>query len=495
MEPPSKRIAVILIHGIGEQIPMETIDGFVTAAWVIDDEAQWPPPADERGGDVWFKPDPVTGSRELRRITTRWTRSRLNPADKGPRVDFFEFYWADLGQGSTLGQVWDWLRTLLVRLPSMVPPGLMSAWLLLWAAAVSVGLLSLFTILPWPGGWWHWILAAAALAVGYLMQSIVAPYAGEVARYVRAEPRNIAMRAAIRDRGLQLLRALHDGKTYERIIVVGHSLGSIIAYDLISLLWAERERALRVKETDAVFKQLRAVEIAAHALEDAKGAEIEDRRTAYREAQRVLRLSLRSGGADGDEAKRTADEEWLISDFVTLGSPLTHAQFLLAGDARALRSRIDRWLFPTDFPQFERVDTEQMEKIEDRPVPPTPDILGPAGGLFSYFFEKPETWSIHDAAPFAAVRWTNVYDPHHLIFQGDIISGPLASVFGRGIRDINLQDLRGPAGEFTHTLYWSLPEGLDWTVATDRARANALPHIRVLHKALNLLDRPDGEIW
>lgn len=493
MDPPSKRIAVVLIHGIGEQIPMETIDGFVSAAWVIDDRAQWPPPQDERGGDIWFKPDAITGSHELRRITTRWTRSKPNGTDKGSRVDFFEFYWADLGQGSTVEQVWDWLRTLLIRSPSMVPPGLMSAWLLLWAAAVSVALLSLFAVLPWPGGWWHWGLAGAAAVVGYLMQSIVAPYAGEVARYTRAEPRNIAMRAAIRDRGLQLLRALHDGKTYERIVVVGHSLGSIIAYDLIALLWAEREQAMRMKESDAVFGQLRAVEITAHALEDAGGEDIDDRRMAFREAQRLLRLSLRSGGATGADAQRPADEEWLISDFVTLGSPLTHAQFLLARDADDLRSRIERWLFPTNVPQFERIDTEQMQKLEDRPVPPGPEILGPEGGLFSYFFG--DIWSIHDAAPFAAVRWTNVYDPHHLIFWGDIISGPLAPVFGKGIRDINLQVLRGGAHEFTHTLYWSLPEGCDWRKANDRAQANALPHIRVLHQALDLLDRPDREIW
>jgi hypothetical protein len=217
------------------------------------------------------------------------------------------------------------------------------------------------------------------------MQSIVAPYIGEVARYVRAEPRNIAMRAAIRDRGLQLLRALHDGRTYERIVVVGHSLGSIIAYDLISLLWAERERAMRMKENELAFRQLRAVEIAAHALASASRTEIEDRRTDYREAQRELRLSLRNGGASGAEAQRSADEEWLISDFVTLGSPLTHAGFLLGRDPAELRNRIDRWLFPTDLPQFERIDSEQMAKIKDRPLPPSLEVLGPDGGLFSYF--------------------------------------------------------------------------------------------------------------
>jgi hypothetical protein len=31
---------------------------------------------------------------------------------------------------------------------------------------------------------------------------------------------------------------------------------------------------------------------------------------------------------------------------------------------------------------------------------------------------------LHRAAPFAVVRWTNIYDPAKLVFFGDIIGGP-----------------------------------------------------------------------
>jgi hypothetical protein len=147
-----KKTAVIFAHGMGEQIPMETLGGFVDAAWVINDDAHCSPPPDENAADIWFKPDRVTGSHELRRITTRWTKSKVNEADKGSRIDFFEFYWADLAEGTTVQEVWDWLRALLVRWPSQVPSGLMGAWLLLWAAAAIVALLSLLALLPWPGG-------------------------------------------------------------------------------------------------------------------------------------------------------------------------------------------------------------------------------------------------------------------------------------------------------------------------------------------------------
>ena len=167
---------------------------------------------------------------------------------------------------------------------------------------------------------------------------------------------------------------------------------------------------------------------------------------------------------------------------MTLGAPLTHAQFLLARDKHDLDEKIDRWLFPTSPPQFEPIESEQLAKINARPVPPSPIVLGPTGGLFSYFIAAPETWSMHHAAPFAAVRWTNIYDPHRLIFAGDIISGPLAPVFGSGIRDINLKGLRGQSACFSHTLYWSVPKG--------RTSSAGLPQIEALQRAINLLDQP-----
>jgi hypothetical protein len=477
-----KKIAVLITHGMGEQIPMETLTAFVQAAWVTNTDAQWAPPPDERPEEIWFKPDPVAGSHELRRITTRWTKSSADPRAKGPRVDFFEFYWADLAEGTTVQEVWDWLRTLLVRWPSQVPKGLMSAWLLMWAATLVIAALLLFAALPWPGGWWHAGLAAAAAVIGYFMQSIVSPYLGDVARYVRADPRNIKMRAAIRDRGLRLLRSIHDSGVYERVIVVAHSLGTVIAYDLIALLWAERGKAMLIEESEPLFGKLRAVEEAAHALV-AAGSDHESELQAFRDAQRGFRRGLRSGGEDGTQNARATDEQWLISDFVTLGAPLTHAQFLLARDKPDLDEKIRRWLFPTSPPQFEPIESEQLAKINARPVPPSPAILGPKGGLFSYFIAAPETWSMHHAAPFAAMRWTNIYDPHRLIFAGDIISGPLAPVFGRGIRDINLKELRGQSPCFSHTLYWSVPEG--------RTTSAGLPQIEALQRAINLLDRPD----
>jgi hypothetical protein len=485
MPGPPKKIAVVVAHGMGEQIPMETLRGFVEAAWITNKDAQWSrTPADESPGDIWFMPDAQTGSLELRRITTRWTNSRTAPDARGPRVDFFEFYWADLAQGTTAQEIWDWLRTLLWRRPGQVPQGLMGAWIALWAAAGVVSLLSLLAVWPWAHGWVHAVFAAAAAASAYVVQYVVSPYVGDVARYVRAAPRNIAMRHKIRDRGLKLLQNLHDSGSYERIIMVAHSLGSIVAYDLVSLFWAGRRDALTIREDEPAFQKLRAVEEAAHMLAAANDADRPRMLNAYREAQRRLRLAMRSGGEDGTGRVRKPNEEWLISDLVTLGSPLTHAAFLLASDAGDLTDKVNRWLFPTNWPQFQMIQTEQRKKIDDRPTPPTLQVLGHGGGLFSYFLKPPGQWSLHHSAPFAAVRWTNIHDPHRPLLKGDIVSGPLAPIFGAGIRDISLKDLRGQSSRFSHTLYWK--PGAD--EAANR-------HIEALRKAIDLVDTPDGDLW
>jgi hypothetical protein len=96
--------AIAVIHGMGEQMPMDTIKSFVRAVWETDPEItakDLPNPA-----AVWSKPDLRTGSCELRRITTRESRhSDMFP--RGVRSDFYELYWADLSGGSTWSQVQD----------------------------------------------------------------------------------------------------------------------------------------------------------------------------------------------------------------------------------------------------------------------------------------------------------------------------------------------------------------------------------------------------
>jgi hypothetical protein len=471
--------AVVLIHGMGEQIPMDTIKDFVDAVWRKDDAIT--PCGLPHPTEVWSKPDVRTGSLELRRITTRESIASPPEFPAGVRTDFYELYWADLTAGATWDSLKAWVSDLLFRPLSRVPPDVRPAWLVLWFGSLVVVALAVLAVLP-PTLWkdtplaalagWQW-LVAAAIAITALVHRMGTSTFGRVVRYTRANPDNIAARAAVRDRGLKLLRALHDGPHYRRIIIVAHSLGTMLAHDLLSYFWAESDFARTVKEGTAEFAALCTLEHAAAQLEQAPSDPV--RLKAYLVAQRELRRLL--AGRPAPAAPNQRDPRWLISDLVTFGSPLTHAEFLVAADRADLEARKAARELPQSPPFREFLDPNVLKRAEATQAMPIANSADQTR-LISYpMVNAPDTWMLHHAAPFAAVRWTNVYDPAALVFFGDVISGPLARVFGPGIIDINLKQLRGgrQSWTFTHTKYWALDEA---------------SRIAACRQAVNLLDRP-----
>ncbi|TKB22013.1 MAG: hypothetical protein E5W69_09425, partial [Mesorhizobium sp.] len=120
--PRKRSQAVVVVHGMGEQRPMDTLRGFVQAVWSHDPArapfyAHVADPADPMGAKInqsWITPDSRTNSHELRRITT--------PYDvDGRRTDFYELYWADITQGTTRSRLAAWVTTLLWRKPADIP--------------------------------------------------------------------------------------------------------------------------------------------------------------------------------------------------------------------------------------------------------------------------------------------------------------------------------------------------------------------------------------
>ena len=78
----------------------------------------------------------------------------------------------------------------------------------------------------------------------------------------------------------------------------------------------------------------------------------------------------------------------------------------------------------------------------------------------------------HHAALFAATRWTNIYAPCRRILWGDVIGGPVAPLFGPGVKDVPLANPDG--GQWlAHTHYW------------DEGETTA-PHLAALRDALCL---------
>jgi hypothetical protein len=145
---------------------------------------------------------------------------------------------------------------------------------------------------------------------------------------------------------------------------------------------------------------------------------------------------------------------WRITDFVTLGSPLTYAPFLLARDWKDFCEAKDQREFPTCPPR--RNDQRDDDKKEGD------------GGLLRRMLPgntspRHEVRILHHGALFACTRWTNLY------FPGDIVGGPLAftadpwdpkkrvELFGIGVRDVALE---GPSArrKVSHVKYWDAEE-------------------------------------
>jgi len=457
-----KKQAVVVVHGMGEQQPMQTIRDFVKGVWMKDPKLDDP--------HFWNKPSSICQSLEQRRLTTNdplvtGTKSRL------PRTDFFEYYWAHHTVDSTLQHLKGWFFSLIWRNPRHIishhPLTLLPIYLILWLMLIFVVTYTLtvhiFTIEPanqisaaeacssFSTLCWQTIkdpvfeLLGGAILAGVTL--FLVQYFGDVARYVRASPANIEIRQNIRQGGIELLERIHKSGEYDRIILVGHSLGSIIAYDILNHLWARHN-----KFEDEAGKETKLSEQAKLLCDElcalAKDIKDEASQANYRHKQHQLFTQL------------TVDDNnnnWLISDFITLGSPLTYADVLL----------------------FSSEEQFMWRKL-DREYPTSPPVLEEDKIYYAESF-------MHHAAVFAPVRWTNIYSKTYALVFGDIISGPVSPQFSyqhddkqkskspqiSPIKEIELK-WRLLDG-FTHTKYWQV-------------LAKHEQHLINLRKELNLIN-------
>lgn len=484
----SGKTAVIIIHGIGEQVPMGTITDFVETVWTTDEtliDRDRPDPDTGRSprtrNAAWSKPDRRTDSFELRRITTEAT-------DTGRRVDFFEYYWAHRISNTTWKQVRSWFLDLMLRNPfKRVPKGLGFTWGLMWVVTLLIGVLWALTAIYRPGldgplGWG--VIGLAFVSVlGPIVMAKMVSHVGDVPRYVKAKPENIAIRESIRQNGVRLLETLmgFDGEgnlgkqPYDRIVMVGHSLGTIVAYDILTLAFARHNNRLGEKVP-------------------------QDLRQPHRAALEALIRKHRDEGTDLplDEFRKLQDQcrdeihelggLWPISDFITLGSPLAHAEFLMAQDKDSLDDAKQRRILPTCPPTLEYDGTTNLRHFSYYP---------PELNAFGDGSEPEHPRFPHHAAMFAYTKWTNFYSPHRFTIWGDVISGPICQAFGLprkgkarplcGIRDIAvLPSATGSAEDkkkrlLTHLRYWDRSVG---GVGDDKS---AIPeHIARLREALDL---------
>ncbi len=360
------------------------------------------------------------------------------------------------------------------------------------------------------GGHLHIPRVVAGL-FGALVPTVTAAIAlkfGDVPRYMVRSPRNVEETERLRTDAVQLLRRLHAARSssgkfrYERIVVIGHSLGSVIAYDALRIYWAEVSPLLRFPAelegadhavTNALARErldaMKAVERCGTQLayaglsrnmattEPDRAAAATSRdgfRSQYRRSQTRLAESLAyplpgsvaeppddAGGADPAVAR------WAVSDLVTAGSPLAHSELLMAPSLQDLVDDQVARIWPTCPPQPQRSEYEGGVDTLHYLVPS-------AGGPYP-----------HQAALFASCRWTNLF------FGRDGIGGPIAPVFGPGVQDRQV-GLPGHGSTLelvsshVHSSYWRPParksehDGYLHSVETLRAIIARPPRLRIM---------------
>lgn len=461
------RQAVVIIHGIGEQRPMTTLRGFVSSVLNFEKSHYEDDEEALKERTFWTKPDRINDSYELRKISSKGRK------DKRSTTHFYEYHWAANMRDTTLRHVLSWFWSLMWTNPAMSHWRIAILWVLLWLGSLfwffqlyltALDLIDLFKVGSFDWGslqWWVIIIPLFLLVFSRIMVDFI----GDAARYLKVDVNNIAQREAIRKNGVDLLKALHKSGDYDRIVLVGHSLGSVIAYDIITYLWIDFNKSIRLdidKDIEEVDEKLKTwgyefgnLKFGDEDLENlsnlatllTKDPDNEELRLKMQKTQSNLWLKLKH-----------EKKGWLISDLVTLGSPLTHGNILMADKNQDFLLRKEEREYPTCPPQKDGIN-------------------------YSYENGDGERY-LHHATPFAVTRWSNLY------FPGDFIGGTVNNLFGNGIEEFKVnynKNLFWKAisriSPFVHTHYWR-------SKSTPQDIANKREHeaIKQLYDAMRIAD-------
>jgi hypothetical protein len=296
-----RRVAMLVTHGMGQQVPYETLSAIAQALITqhtnkTEGSAKGQKPGDDKAGNAANDPKvnvsrvkltDEEGAPELSRAEVHLKDGSDNPVD----VHVYESYWAPLTEGQisflqTVGflysAAWNGIKTCLSRGYMSKRGRYFERWLfgnfhqmeisrrtllLLIAAVFSITLLLipaflLFTPVGLAGckkifdifkysflGWHPWlqaltVIGAVLLAVlAYWIHYFIVEYVGDVAIYVSSYKvsRFDAIRNSILNAAHTVSRQIYSAGIaddhelpYDKVVIVGHSLGSVISYDLLN---------------------------------------------------------------------------------------------------------------------------------------------------------------------------------------------------------------------------------------------------------------------
>ncbi len=146
-----------------------------------------------------------------------------------------------------------------------------------------------------------------------------------------------------------------------------------------------------------------------------------------------------------DEIK-SLENPWLISDFITIGSPLCHGAYIMAKDYAEFDRRTNYRELPLSPPKIEvKLVGKEIVKDYDRAISYLDEVVGKKSDSVTMRI-------INHSSQFAFIRWNNIY------FTNDYVGGDLNFYFGEGIKNHEFT----PNGSFrrqklpcaSHTNYW-----------------------------------------
>jgi pimeloyl-ACP methyl ester carboxylesterase len=316
----------------------------------------------------------------------------------------------------------------------------------------------------WEHGWIFWslnerysaLIAVAIILIYFAVYALfLQPFLGDAARYFRPSPGNVLVRRQIRTHAVEAIEALHKWGAYDRIIVVAHSLGTAVAYDMLRTYFSRVNNVLPApSKLEPEFSQI-------DNLGKSPGATMDE--DSFRATGREIIRKIANNTVNSPDTSKHKLPTWLVTDFVTLGSPLTHAHYLMCNGSTEGELVAD----------FHR-------RVTQREFPTCPPERQEGDGLLSFTNPNTRQEGFHHAALFGMTRWTNLFFPMDQLFWGDAIGGPLNGIWGPYVKDVEVSTHSPPkAAFFTHTAYWSLK----------KPGGRHAPQIQKLREAINLEDR------
>lgn|SRR5574341_137352 len=239
--------AIVVIHGIGEQNPFETLDSFVRG--LVDGlEAL----------DIKISASHHIVARNDS-SSKGWVESfvRLTPESSDKHIDVHEFYWAYLAaEKITLPEIWEWVEKALQGTKRFYNENEEIAkryekygirWYKIGKIAWCLRVASLFypfikpfsllkplffkyTKLPW--------VQQQLGKIFKFVKPLIIDYIGDIAIYTTTDEKSkfYNIRQQILTNAQTLVEEILIDQTYKKVIVAGHSLGSVIAFDTLNRL-------------------------------------------------------------------------------------------------------------------------------------------------------------------------------------------------------------------------------------------------------------------